>query len=204
MESFNAAAESYDNSRREERAEAIANELRSLLTGNREKDAIEYGCGTGLVGLRLAGEFRSLLLVDYSAGMLRQAERKITQLGLTKVSTLCGDFLKDVPDGLQADCIFTSMALHHIQDTEGIFRVFFNILRPGGLLLAVDINRGGDDFHAKYPDFNGHDGFSQSELIALAGAVGFRGAEARTFFTGNKEANGEMISYSLFCMKAGK
>ncbi len=200
MESFNNAAAGYDSSRRDERAEIIANEFRSHIADTLNKDAIEYGCGIGLVGLRLAGEFRSLLMVDYSAGMLRQAEEKIKQMKLKNVSTLHADFLTEAPAGLGADYIFTSLALHHVKDTEAILRVFYNLLRQGGKLLIADINHGGDDFHAKYPDFDGHPGFKQKALMETACKIGFVNPETKTFYTGEKEADGEIISYSLFCM----
>jgi ubiquinone/menaquinone biosynthesis C-methylase UbiE len=202
MEVFNAISDSYDNSRRTERAKAIADELRSHIVARPDTDAIEYGCGTGLVGLQLADMFRSLLLVDYSSGMLKQAERKIQDLMINNVSTLCSDFLKGVPEGLHADCIFISMALHHIKDTEGIFNIFYNILNPGGQLLVVDINSGGSDFHAKYPGFSGHNGFEQEALIEQAAALGFSAIEAKTFYQSGKNVSGEWIPYSLFCLTA--
>jgi SAM-dependent methyltransferase len=146
--------------------------------------------------------FRSLLLVDYSSGMLKQAERKINDMQLKNVTTLCRSFLQGVPDGLHADCIFTSMALHHIKDTEGIFKIFYDILNPGGQMLVVDINSGGSDFHAKYPGFDGHNGFEQAALIEQAAALGFSEIEAKTFYGNGKTVNNEWIPYSLFCLKA--
>ena len=42
------------------------------------KSAIDFGCGTDLVGMNLLNEFESMLFMDTSENMLDIVERKIS------------------------------------------------------------------------------------------------------------------------------
>lgn len=60
------------------------------------------------------------------------------------------------------------------------------------------------NFHMKYPDFDGHNGFNNSALVAVALKVGFRSPTIETFFHDSKTANGQANPYSLFILDAMK
>ncbi len=51
--------EYFDTDRRIERSTKIADEIRARIVDGRNKTAMDYGCGTGLVGLRLVNDFTS-------------------------------------------------------------------------------------------------------------------------------------------------
>ncbi len=50
------------------------------VVGGNEKSALEYGCGTGLVGLHLINDFKTLVFADSSREMLKQAEQKLGRI----------------------------------------------------------------------------------------------------------------------------
>ena len=203
MENFDLMARDFDTDKRIIRAKVIANEIRGhILAGG--KSAIEFGCGTGLVGLQLADCFKTLLLIDSSVEMVCQVERKLEGLNNPAVSTLCCDLLEDVPENLRVDFIFSSLVLHHIPDTKAILRRFHAMLNDGGHLLIVDIGEDDGSFHAKYPDFDGHDGFSHFALTELALKAGFSLVNIETFYHDSKVFNGMESPYSLFILDAAK
>jgi len=68
----------------------------------------------------------------------------------------------------------------------------------------VDINTDDGSFHAKYPDFDGHHGFDQTNLASLAIEVGFKKIDIKTFYHGDKTVNGKTNPYSLFILDAVK
>ncbi|MCL2286263.1 MAG: class I SAM-dependent methyltransferase [Firmicutes bacterium] len=201
-ENFDAMAQGFDTDRRIDRAEIIADEIRGHITSGREKSAIEFGCGTGLVGLQLAEEFSKLLLIDFSAEMVGQVEQKINKLGIPSISALCCDIMADTELNLRADYIFSSLVLHHIIDTEAILRRFYTMLNDGGHLVIVDIDQEDGSFHAKYPEFEGHNGFSHAALKALALKAGFATVNIDTFYHDSKVHNGKESPYSLFILDA--
>lgn len=203
MESFDSRAKDYDTDKRVERARAISGEIRAHVAGA-GGSALEYGCGTGLVGLQLADAFASLMLVDSSPGMIEQVEQKLREINDPRISAMCCDFTEGVPQGLRADYIFLSLVLHHIKDTTGILRRFYGLLNDGGRLLIVDLDPDDGSFHAKYPDFDGHNGFEQSALVQMAVEAGFARADAKTFYRDIKTVDGREAPYSLFILDAVK
>lgn len=52
------------------------------LRVNQHSKAMDFGCGTGLVGLNLYAEFDERVLVDSSLAMLKQVEEKLDQMAL--------------------------------------------------------------------------------------------------------------------------
>ena len=140
MENFDAMAKGYDTEKRINRAKIIADKIRSHIPAGDKKSAIEYGCGTGLVGLQLANDFKTLQLIDSSPEMIKLVEEKLSNLNNPAVTALCGDLMDDASGTLHADYIFSSLVQHHIMDTENALRRFHNILNDGGRLLIVDID----------------------------------------------------------------
>ncbi len=209
MSEFDARAEDYDTAVRAERAQAFAREIRAHVAEGRQKTAIEFGCGTGLLGFALLGfallgSFRSVTFVDSSAGMIRQVEQKLERLGLPASGALCCDIIEAIPQGLRADCVFSSLVLHHIADTQAALRRLFDLLNPGGQLLLIDLDTDDGSFHAQYPDFDGHNGFDQAALCEAAKGAGFSRAESHTFYRACKRVKGEERPYSLFLLNAVK
>ena len=96
------------------------------------------------------------------------------------------------------------MVLHHILDTNNIIKKFYELLNDKGELCIIDLDEEDGKFHKKYPEFNGHNGFSQTELKTILINIGFKDIEIRTFFDDEKIIENEKINYSLFIVKAKK
>ena len=94
MENFDPYVKDWDTESRTERAKAIANEIRTHIEINsNKKSAMEFGCGTGLVGFQFVDTFKSITFVDSSSGMLEQVKRKLSKLNIQTASTLYCDFM---------------------------------------------------------------------------------------------------------------
>ena len=61
---FDSIANSYDNPERTRIAMVASDAIKEYLGDTRSKSAIDFGCGTGLVGMNLVNEFESLLFMD--------------------------------------------------------------------------------------------------------------------------------------------
>lgn len=204
MEKFDSIAKDYDTDKRIQRAKVISDKIRSHVVPDKENTAMEFGCGTGLVGLELAPIFKSLLMVDASCGMIEQTKKKLNEMNLQTVTALCCDLTVSSDELPKFDYIFMSLVLHHIKDTEAILTRLHNMLNKGGHLLIVDLDKEDGSFHAKYPDFDRHNGFDQTELINLSKKAGCCKAEAETFYHGSKEFENRISKYSLFILDAEK
>lgn len=174
-------ANRYDTDDRIDVANSILQAVRAELKDTKGKSALDYGCGTGLIGLGLTDLFQSILLIDPSAQMIEQVQQKIEAKHIKRASTMCCDFLEQVPSGLQADYVIMSQVLLHIKNSRLILSRLYDVLKKGGHLLVIDFD--------KNPNITSelvHNGFEQKELIQLLKEIGFSAAKARTFYEGKR------------------
>ncbi len=181
IEKFNAIANQYDTPERIEIAQRIADRLRVTITDGKDKDAIDYGCGTGLVGMQLLRDFKSMLFIDASKHMVEQVKHKISQSPLRNASAICCDFETQCPAKLGADYVILVQTLLHIPKVELVLSSLYSVLRAGGHLLIVDFDKNDAIISEEV-----HNGFEQEKLIDAVKAIGFKYAEAQTFYHGKK------------------
>jgi ubiquinone/menaquinone biosynthesis C-methylase UbiE len=195
-EIFEQMAPRYDTVDRIKTAKVIADAIRSELTDTRGKTAMDYGCGTGLVGLELLELFESMLFVDASAQMIEQVKRKTEEARTGKAHTLCGDFCATPPQ-VRTDCILMAQTLLHVRDCSLLLNRLYDALKQDGRLIIVDFDK-----NERVESDMVHNGFVQAELVRELTRIGFASAGARTFFHGknifmNQDA-------SLFMLIAAK
>ncbi len=200
---FDKAAGEWDQKkRRVELAGAIAENI-ALLPLHHKMTAMEYGCGTGLVGLALAPRLGSLTAIDTSKGMLDVMAAKITELGLTNVTPTCLDLTVDACDK-RFDLIFSAMTLHHIDKTELILEKFYHLLNGGGTMAIADLDREDGSFHSPGAGEK-HHGFSREALSGILTGLGFSSVNFKTVHTIRKaDENGNNRDYPVFLLTAQK
>ncbi|MFB9760808.1 class I SAM-dependent DNA methyltransferase [Ectobacillus funiculus] len=176
---FEQMAKRYDTEERIELAKVIVKEVRPELRNSKSKSLIDYGSGTGLIGLELSDLVNSILLVDSSEQMLEVAKAKISHKGITNSKVLYSDFTQETPE-LKADIVLMSLVLLHIPDTKKILQELFNILNNGGKLIIIDFDKNDKINHPKV-----HNGFSHEEMKKRLSEVGFKSIEIKTFYHGN-------------------
>lgn len=77
IEIFEALLRQYDTPDRIKIAKIVADEIRQHIIDGREKTAIDYGAGTGFVGMELANSFKSILFIDGAKNIVDVIEQKI-------------------------------------------------------------------------------------------------------------------------------
>jgi 2-polyprenyl-3-methyl-5-hydroxy-6-metoxy-1,4-benzoquinol methylase len=170
---FDAVAASWDEEpRRVKLAGEIAEALKATLPLSAEWDAMDFGCGTGLVTLRLAPYLRSIVAVDSSRGMLDRLDAKIQAAGVQNVRTIMAEQLVDEPCTARFNLITSAMTLHHIQDIVPLLRSFHARLNPGGYVALADLEAEDGSFHED-PTGVFHLGFSRERLAELLRLAGF-------------------------------
>ncbi|EMR07065.1 Ubiquinone/menaquinone biosynthesis methyltransferase ubiE [Bhargavaea cecembensis DSE10] len=177
---FGQMASRYDTEERIELAQVITEEVRQALGNGRTKSLIDYGSGTGLVGLELTDLVKSVLLVDSSEQMLEVAKGKIARRDIANAEVLYSDFTTETPE-LKADIVLMSLVLLHIPDTDKILRKLHEVLNEGGQLIIVDFDKHHEVSHPKV-----HNGFEHEELKNRLSHAGFVPLEIRTFHHGER------------------
>jgi len=160
----------------EPRRVKLAGEIAAAITENvplsQEWNALDFGCGTGLVTLQLAPALQSMTGIDSSSGMLERLGAKIQQSGFQNVRTEQCDLGKgDLPSG-RYHLITSAMTLHHIKEIMPILQSLKTLLHPGGWIALADLEAEGGKFHSD-PTGVFHNGFSREELSVMLTDTGF-------------------------------
>jgi ubiquinone/menaquinone biosynthesis C-methylase UbiE len=99
-----------------------------------ERDALEVGCGTGLVLQRVAQFARSATGVDLSPGMLARARARGLQVREASAT--------DLPfSDASFDVVYSFKVLAHIPDIERCLAEMVRVTRPGGHVVFDAYNR---------------------------------------------------------------
>lgn len=197
MDKFDLIANQYDTPGRIHIARLSSDAIREYAAGSDGKSAIDFGCGTGLVGLNLIDAFGSMLFLDSSPNMIEQVRHKIAELRIPNAETLCFDFEEDVLYGLRADYIFMAQVLLHIPDIESVLSRLHNVLNEDGHLLIVDFDK-----NEKVVSELVHNGFDQEQLAAILTKIGYRDIRSRTFYQGTRIFMGQ--DATMFVLDARK
>lgn len=201
---FNVEAANWDNERRVKRAKIIAEEISKTIQIDNLYNALEFGCGTGLISFNLYDKFNSITLVDTSKGMIDVLNEKIQSNSLKNMTALQIDINNELPRIGKFNVIYTSMVLHHIKDTEITLKNLYSLLNTSGYLCIVELAEDDGTFHKMEKDFDGHNGFNQDDLKFLLNKVGFLDAVSNVFYNGENVIDGEKVKYSLFLMVGRK
>ncbi len=180
-----------DDPTHEKRQVAVAEAIKNAANLNPRMAALDIGAGTGRLSILLADLVGSVVVTDPSAGMVRVAQERIEAAGLgDRLRAVQADLTTDRLDG-SYDVAWSSMALHHVQDLDGLLRSLAALLVNGGRLCIADLDEDPDGaFHADKVDFHGHDGFDRDRLAERLTRVGFadvRFVDATTIAKGDRE-----------------
>ena len=198
---FDARAATWDDDpAKVERARAIADAIGRHVRLQPTMRALEYGCGTGLLGFMLRPRLGDVTLADVSEGMLEVAAGKIAAAGDAAMRTVRLDLLADPLPPQRFDLVFSLMTLHHIPDTAAILRRFRAVLAEPGTLCIADLDAEDGSFHGA--GFDGHNGFDRGRLGAQARAAGFATVAFTTAYVMRKASGGVERSYPIFLLVA--
>lgn len=181
-------------------ADAIIREAKPSSTMN----ALDYGCGTGLVTLRLQPLVRTITGADSSSGMLGMLESKAKKQQLSNVRTRLVDFEKGETLEGKFDLVVSSMTLHHVKDTARLFQQWHELLLPGGVLAVADLDTEDGSFHGDNTGVH-HMGFDRQHLEEMLGKAGFGSVRHTTAANMVREAaGGGSRSFPVFLVVALK
>lgn len=200
---FDLEAKSWDDDKRVTRAKLISEEIDKWLGEKINNNAMEFGCGTGLITLNLKNKFKNIMMIDNSAGMIEEVNKKIKNQNLNNIRTWCGDIDK-IDDKNKYDVIYTSMTLHHIVNISKVLEKLHSLLSLEGELYIVDLVEEDGTFHSSEKGFEGHNGFNQNNLIETLKNIGFKDIRNKVFYKGSKSIEERNVDYELFIMVARK
>lgn len=198
---FDEKAQEWDNDPKKiERAAVFAKEINDFIQPNKKLNALEFGCGTGLLSFKLKDFFKTITLADNSEGMISVLKEKIAKEGIKNFIPLQLDLFEKDLRGLKMDVIYTLMTLHHMLDIKETLTVFNSIIEPNGFLCIADLVKEDGSFHAQHDGFDGHNGFDKDELSGIMLKTGFKPVYYKECFVIEKKVDEIIKKYPLFLM----
>ena len=156
-----------------ETADIIKNQ--QMIKLDKDSVILDFGAGTGLIGLNFVNQVKHVIFEDVSKGMLDYLEYKCETQGI-KNYTIFNGIIEDYNPQEKVDLITGGMVLHHVEDLQSIFSKFLEILKPKGFVCVTDLrknapmfNIGGHQHKHKMP----HRGFIPEDLCKEMKKAGF-------------------------------
>ncbi len=174
---------------------AVGSAILKNVPLDEQMHVMDFGAGTGLISSQIVPFVEKIVAVDTSESMLNKLVKK-PELE-HKVTIVCQDIIEK---GLteKFDLIMSTMAIHHVEDTEKLFQRFAKQLNLGGLIALADLDKEDGSFHAEGTEGIFHFGFERKDLQRILEKNGFRDIRFETVHTINKED----ISYPVFLVIA--
>jgi len=181
-------------------ANLFAAELDQIVPDPSGRAILEFGCGTGLIGLRYVGKAASLDMVDASPAMLDVLRAK-DEANTDTVTVHQGEIADQAIDPESIDWLITNMALHHVEDIPALLAQLRRLVKPGGRMTIGELEAEPGTFHA--PEIVPHNGFDPQDLARVLEDAGFTVNGAHTFLTvPRKDNDGVTREYSCFVLDA--
>lgn len=202
---FDKEAAAWDqNPGRVKLANEVADTIIREIKPTRDMDVLDFGCGTGLVTLRLQPFVKTITGADSSKGMLSVLQNKVSRADFKNVKIQFVDFDKEERVAGEFHLVVSSMTLHHIHDIAPLFRQMYDLLNPGGILCISDLDKEDGSFHG---DNTGvlHFGFDRQHLKGLLEKAGFKEIRDVTAAAVEKESEGQgKRRFTVFLMRGRK
>ena len=144
---------------------------------NKYLTVMDFGCGTGILGLSLINNVKKVIFLDSSKGMIKQVQRGILEKKVSNYEIIEGDI--NIYKGDRIDLILVANVFHHIEDINSVINKFSKILRKRGKALVVDLVETSEDFHGGTAP---HNGFKPENVVKLFKNNGFSNVKYENFY----------------------
>ncbi len=141
----------------------------------------DLGAGDGTISQLMAERAKRVIAIDNSEKMVEVGGELAKKHGISNLEYRLGD-LEDVPIRTgTVDLAFLSQALHHARHPERALGEAWRILKPGGRIAILDLNRHNfEEAREMYADL--WLGFTELEMERMIKGAGFKNAETAVVY----------------------
>ncbi len=204
MDRFKHKAKTWDNNPiRLQMAHKFFSEIIKSVDIKKDFSILDFGCGTGLLGLQFQDKVNHITMIDTSKEMLEVLEEKVTKNNFNNISILNAKIEKTNIDKAKFNLIVSLMAFHHVANIEEVIKTFKKLLKPGGYIIIGDLVKEDGSFH-NYEHVE-HRGFELDFIEGIFKSNGFSIKRLDIFNVVKKpDKNAKHNSFEQFCLIAQK
>ncbi|HUN54671.1 MAG TPA: class I SAM-dependent methyltransferase [Smithella sp.] len=193
-----------ENPGRVKMVQRIFDTITSEINLTSSMDVLDFGCGTGLLTMRMAPLVRSITGIDTSQGMLDVLNAKISDGHLAHVKTRFVDLEKGGALKGRYHLITSSMTFHHIKNIGQVLDQFYKVLLPEGKICIADLDSDDGEFHENNEGVF-HFGFEREHLSLLIQKAGFKDIKCLTAARITKPVSGRAARvFTIFLITGRK
>ncbi|HZS10705.1 MAG TPA: metalloregulator ArsR/SmtB family transcription factor [Nitrospirales bacterium] len=136
----------------------------------------DLGAGEGTISQMMAQKAKKVIAIDNSEKMVEFGSELVKKHGITNLEYRLGELeVVPIPSGT-VDLAFLSQALHHARHPERAVAEAWRILKPGGRVAILDLNRHHfEEARELYADL--WLGFTELEIEKYLAGAGFQNIE---------------------------
>jgi len=194
------AKEYEENEKRVSNVQNIADGILKNINYTKNMSILDFGSGTGLLTQEIAPYVKKITAVDMSIAMNEVLREKIDgfacDLEVLELDITSQEYKHKLSN---LDGIISSMTIHHINDTEDLFKKFYDLLNENGTIGLADLETEDGSFHTSDTGVF-HFGFDKDEFLKVAKKVGFKDLKIETISVSSKP-HGE---YPIFLLTGKK
>ena len=142
---------------------------------------MDFGAGTGLIGLNFINDVKHVVFEDVSSTMLDYLEYKCQNQNIKNYSKFLG-VIEDYKTDEKFDLITAGLVIHHIEDLQSLFKCFLKLMKPKTYLCLTDLKKDAPMFDLA-PHHHSHKmphrGFIPEELCKELEKAGFAKTEIK-------------------------
>ncbi len=106
---------------------------------NTNMDVLEFGCGTGMTALKLAGHVGSYEATDFSAGMIAECKLRLRKTPVPNVTFRTATLEDASLASASYDAVLGFNILHLIDDVDGAIAHAYRLVKPGGIVITKTV-----------------------------------------------------------------
>lgn len=166
IEQFNKIADKYET---EQRAGLLALFAKLVASNAVEGNLLDFGCGTGNLGLSLCHQFNEVYLLDPAVAMQTIVCNKIADNSLDNCYVLGDDLERDGMLDYSFNNIVIAQVLLHIPEYQVLLDKLYKCINPGGKIFIFDYYLNSNVSSALV-----HNGFDIEQLSSCLKGNGFK------------------------------
>jgi len=98
---------------------------------------LDFGCGTGMITLRIARNTNKAYGVDVSEGMLERAQQNLENQNIDNASFIKITVLDEMFPNNYFQVVTTFNVLQYVENRKELLEQFYSLLRPQGILMVA-------------------------------------------------------------------